>query len=146
MESFESTSLPNSSVVEKKLFTLNEANRSLTLVRRVVSDIVRDYRELRKLHDQCRSLEAKGDTQAARRARQRYASINDHLAELNEELEQIGCQIKDYHLGLVDFPTLSQGREVYLCWALGEEHIEQWHELDTGYTGRQPIADLADNL
>jgi hypothetical protein len=146
MESFESTSLPKSPVVEKKFFTLAEANRSLTLVRRVVSDIVRDYRELRKLHDQCRSLEAKGDTQASRRVRQQYASVNDHLAELNEELEKIGCEIKDYHLGLVDFPAFSQEREVYLCWALREEQIEYWHEVHAGYAGRRPITDLPDCL
>jgi hypothetical protein len=145
MGSFESTSPTQFSVAEKKIFTLEEANRSLTLVRRVVSDIVRDYRELRKFHDQCRSLEAKGDTEAARKVRQQYASINDHLAELNEELEKIGCEIKDYHLGLVDFPALYEGREVYLCWALGEEHVDHWHELDAGYAGRRSVTELADH-
>lgn len=143
MDAFETASLSGlSSVAGRKLFSLAEANRALTLVRRVVADMVRDYTHLRRLHDHCRRLEAKGLPREAKKTRQEYAAINERLADLNDEMEKIGCEIKDYNLGLVDFPSLFNGREIYLCWKLGEEQIEHWHAADEGYTGRRPIAEL----
>jgi hypothetical protein len=56
-----------------------------------------------------------------------------------EKIEQIGCHIKDLNLGLLDFPTLYRGKEVYLCWKLGESGISFWHHVDDGFTGRQPV-------
>ncbi len=143
MDAFETASLSgSSSIVGKKLFSLAEANRALTLVRRVARDMVRNYTHLRELHDRCRLLEAKGRVNEAKKTRQEYAAVNERLADLNEELEKIGCEIKDYHLGLVDFPSLFDGKEIYFCWRLGEEQIEHWHAADEGYTGRRPIAEL----
>jgi hypothetical protein len=55
------------------------------------------------------------------------------------ELEGIGCEVKDVQTGLVDFRAMRDGRAVYLCWRLGEEDIEFWHELDAGFAGRQPL-------
>jgi hypothetical protein len=139
---FEAVSLSeHSSSSGRKYFSIIEANRALTLVRRVVQDIVNDYRRLRELHESCRSLDARGRTADAERARQDYASMTDHLSELKEELEKIGCSLKDYHLGLVDFITLHEGREVCLCWKLGEEKVGYWHECDSGYAARQPITE-----
>jgi hypothetical protein len=124
----------------RKHFSVAEANRSLTLVRRVVSDIVENYRRLRELHETCRSLDARGRTAEAEKVRQNYARITDHLSELKEELEKIGCELKDYRLGLVDFTTLHEGREIHLCWKLGEEKVAHWHEIDSGYATRKPIS------
>jgi hypothetical protein len=56
-----------------------------------------------------------------------------------EKIEEIGCQLKDIEIGLVDFPTLYRGKEVYLCWKLGESGIGFWHHVEDGYRGRQPI-------
>lgn len=58
-----------------------------------------------------------------------------------ETIEQIGVLIKDLDIGLIDFPTLYQGREVCLCWKLGEESIRFWHGTDEGFAGRKPIDD-----
>lgn len=143
MDAFETASLSGlSSVAGRKLFSLAEANRALILVRRVTADIVQAYTHLRQLHDLCRMLESKGRVNEAKKNRQAYTVINERLADLNEELEKIGCEIKDYHLGLVDFPSLFNGKEIFLCWKLGEEQIDHWHAVDEGYTGRRPIADL----
>jgi len=63
-------------------------------------------------------------------------------ARLREALEQVkatGGQVKDLEMGLVDFPTLYRGREVCLCWKLGETAIEFWHGVDEGFRGRKPI-------
>jgi hypothetical protein len=56
-----------------------------------------------------------------------------------EEIEQMGCLIKDLETGLVDFPTLLRGEEVYLCWRLGETDISFWHGVHEGVAGRREI-------
>jgi hypothetical protein len=61
------------------------------------------------------------------------------LQMLNSELKEFGCELKDADSGLIDFLSLRDGREIYLCWRLGEERINFWHYLDTGFAGRQPL-------
>ena len=63
------------------------------------------------------------------------------LQEVCERIQELGCLVKDLDIGLLDFPTLYQGREVYLCWRLGEDRIEFWHDIEDGFRGRQPIDD-----
>jgi hypothetical protein len=62
-------------------------------------------------------------------------ALKDQVADI----EALGCVLKDLDTGLVDFPALREGREVYLCWRLGEPTIAWWHDLDTGFAGRQPL-------
>ncbi len=64
------------------------------------------------------------------------------LNGLGEQINELGCELKDIDQGLIDFRTEMDGREVYLCWKLGEERVEWWHELDTGFAGRQPLERL----
>jgi len=66
-------------------------------------------------------------------------ALVEELNKLVTELNEIGCELKGVEEGLVDFPSQREGRTVYLCWKLGEERIEWWHELDTGFAGRQPL-------
>ncbi len=142
MDAFEAVSLPESlTQTTGQCFSVVEANRALTLVRRIVADVVRDYSKLRELHTACRSFDAGNHTAEAEEARQEYASVSDHLSELNEELEKIGCELKDYRIGLVDFPARCEGREVCLCWQLAEDRIGHWHETDDGCADRRPIFD-----
>ena len=61
------------------------------------------------------------------------------LKETVEAIQETGCQLKDVEIGLIDFPTLYRGTEVYLCWKLGEEGIGYWHRVEDGYQGRRPI-------
>ena len=56
-----------------------------------------------------------------------------------EKIQEIGCQLKDIEVGLIDFPTLYRDREVYLCWKLGESSIAYWHQVEDGFRGRRPI-------
>ena len=143
MDAFEAVSLPeSSSLAGRKFFSLAEADRALTLVRRIVVDVVRDYKQLRKLHAACRTYDARGNDVEAEEARHRYAAVTDHLSELNEELEKIGCELKDYRIGLVDFPARIEGREVCLCWKLGEEKVGYWHEVTAGHAARRPVAEI----
>ncbi len=69
-------------------------------------------------------------------------------AKLREEVDRIqstGCVVKDLEEGLIDFPSLIKGEEVFLCWKLGEERILYWHGLDEGFAGRKPLDDAPDN-
>lgn len=63
----------------------------------------------------------------------------EQLSEGINYVQSFGCLIKDISSGLIDFPSLRDGREVYLCWRLGEEKIEFWHDIDAGFAGRQPL-------
>lgn len=61
------------------------------------------------------------------------------LQKLAKKLRAFGCELKDPDMGLIDFLSMRDGRPVYLCWHLGEERIAFWHDLDTGFAGRQPL-------
>ncbi len=140
MDAFEAISLPESSIPSlKKRFSVDEANRSLVLVRRVVADIMREYSHLRELHARCRKSEDQANPPTAEEFRRQYVALTDRLSYLREELDDIGCELKDYRVGMVDFPARIDGRDVLLCWKMGEERVAHWHELDAGFAGRQPI-------
>ncbi len=63
----------------------------------------------------------------------------ESLKIIVQNIQELGCIIKDLDIGLVDFPTLFRGEEVYLCWKLGEPGIEFWHGTQEGFAGRKPI-------
>ena len=63
------------------------------------------------------------------------------LQETVEKIQETGCVVKDLDVGLVDFPSLLEGKEIYLCWKLGEERIGFWHSLEEGFAGRKPLGD-----
>jgi hypothetical protein len=65
----------------------------------------------------------------------------ERLVEIVNRIQETGVLVKDLDIGLVDFPSLLEGEEIYLCWKLGEDHIDFWHGVDEGFTGRKPIDD-----
>jgi len=119
-------------------FTLDQANRSLPLVKRVVTDIVATHKSYTDSQAKAEKLTGKEQAEAQSGA---DASL-DRLQSLVDELTDIGCEIKDYQMGLIDFVARHEGRDIYLCWKLGEEKITHWHELHTGFAGRQPVSML----
>lgn len=72
-----------------------------------------------------------------------YLHTLDDIASAMQSLQETGVLIKDLDSGLCDFPHRSEGRIVYLCWQLGEEEIRWWHEVTSGFQGRQPLESLA---
>ena len=79
------------------------------------------------------------DRDRALETRQRRDGAATVLKGAVEAVHETGCLVKDLDIGLVDFPTLFNGVEVYLCWKLGEPAIEFWHGVDEGFRGRKPI-------
>lgn len=122
----------------RRFFTVEQANATIPLVSRIVRDIVAQYETV--MREQARMAQPLPPEQrgAAESARQ---EAKVRLLALARELEDIGCELKDWAVGLVDFPAKLDGREVCLCWKLGEPAVEYWHDPDAGFPGRKPIAD-----
>jgi hypothetical protein len=117
---------------KKKYFTIDEANNALPLVRAIVGDIVAKYSEVSERKSRLDQIRESRSTRD-RGSRDLYG---EELAQVEELLE---IELKDISRGLIDFPSLMDGREVYLCWLLGEEEIGHWHEIDAGFAGRQSL-------
>jgi hypothetical protein len=125
-----------------KIFTVQEANALLPNVRTIVGKIQRSHRKLSHHRE-----DAKKAAEAAERAGGGgfpdgvgYAAVLTELTVQIAELEALGVQLKDFERGLVDFPSLRDGRVVLLCWQLGEgDELEWWHDVDAGFAGRTPL-------
>jgi len=135
------TPRPVSQSTPAKRFTLAQANRALPLVKRIVQDIV-------KTHEKVAALQA-ALAAAKPKDQPKLQSELDHdieqLQNYVDELHEIGVDLKDSQIGLVDFIGRHQGHDVCLCWKLGEEQIAYWHEVQTGFAGRQPTSLLQED-
>ena len=127
---------------QRRVFSLEEARRTLPLVRRIAKDIVETFERLSDLEDRRAKLSRSGEAVEARSVQVEAASLVEQLKGLIRELEPIGCQLKDPRVGLIDFPAMHQEREVLLCWKHGEQTIDHWHETDAGFAGRRPVSEL----
>jgi hypothetical protein len=124
-----------------KIFSVEEANSLLPAVRGLV-------RKIQRAHAQIISQQSNAK-QAAEFAEQggggiasgvQYAANLIDMTSLVGELEALGVQLKDFSRGLIDFPSLRDGRVVLLCWQLGEgDRLEWWHDVEAGYAGRTPL-------
>ena len=126
------------------LFTVERANRTLPLVRKIVEDVVRQHRLWR---EKILELDLVASTARADEPRERAEELERDAQALareidgfQQELERLGILLKDRRLGLIDFPGEMNGRQILLCWRLGEPEVQFWHELDAGYAGRQPLS------
>ena len=129
-----------------RYFTPEQANAALADVRPAAEQMVERARAL----DAARSRQAElaahisgngGDIAPADLA-QAQASVEQAahgLAECIERLQELGCQVKDLETGLVDFPANHEGRDVLLCWRVGEPEVGHWHGPDDGFAGRRPL-------
>jgi hypothetical protein len=130
--------------VTTRTFTPAEANRTLPLVRRIVTEILEKGPRLRELVEGHRAR-VKG-TKVAQQAmepelHQRVNALEHDMRDLFEELERIGCSYKDgsFDTGLVDFPGEIEGKPVLLCWRSDEERVTWFHTLEAGFAGRRRI-------
>jgi hypothetical protein len=124
-----------------KLFTVPEANALLPNVRIILAKIQRAHRKLSRFREEAKKASAAAEQGGGGiESGIAYAAALTNLTIQLSELETLGVQLKDFERGLVDFPSLRDGRVVLLCWQLGEgDEVEWWHDVDAGFAGRTPL-------
>lgn len=125
-------------MIHERHYTRAEANALLPTIETLL-------REVREARDRLTDAEAhatlaeaaptNGGGGEGRHVGEAFLEVRRILAEL-EELELV---LRDIDRGLIDFPAIIDGREVYLCWELGEAEVSYWHDLEAGFRGRQPL-------
>ena len=127
--------------MKDQIFSLQEANRVLPLVKSITRDAVRRYRDVKQAIRALELLKSGGSENSSALDRQDRI-VEGHLDDLRrliDELESLGCRLRDYERGVVDFPaaTLDGDQFVYYCWILGEEVISHWHREEEGFEERR---------
>lgn len=122
-----------------RYFTLPEANETLNLIRPLVDEIQTIRQTILKNQPEAWPAIEKSAGNGGNRALSNMVQDFEKLDLLVHQIQDLGVLIKDINLGLLDFPALKDGREVYLCWRYGEGEIAYWHEIEAGFAGRQPI-------
>ncbi len=122
-----------------RYFTLEEANLALVLIRPLMEEIREIRQNIMATQPETWSAIERSAGNGGNPEMSRLVKSFDRLDDLLHRIQRAGVQVKDLNTGLLDFPALRDGHEVYLCWQIGEKQIEYWHEVDAGFAGRQPI-------
>lgn len=130
--------------IEPMYFTLEQADRSLVYIGKVVQDIRETYASIIDLRKQLEVVGQHRDTDG--QLERGYERAMDRLSELVDELHTAGVELKDFEKGMIDFPAIYQNREVLLCWKAGEAQVGFWHETDESCMERRPVALLTNTV
>lgn len=126
-----------------RLFTPEEADALLPLVRRIVRDVRLAHGRWSEAlaHYEVHAANARADWEPPEleASRERVKAEAEQVDRLLRDLADLGVEFRDFELGLVDFPSLRDDRPVWLCWRDGEDRVTHWHGIDDGYAGRQPL-------
>jgi hypothetical protein len=122
----------------KKHYTLDQARALLPKIRGWFAQLEVATRELEQLEQRLASMAKEGDDLGGDTVNRWGKALANVRATLFE-FERRHIQVKDVERGLIDFPALRDGKEIFLCWEKDEDDIEHWHDLDSGYAGREPL-------
>jgi hypothetical protein len=129
-----------------KYFSVEEANALLPQVQPGLEECQRIVAEARPIQEALMQAartsrgNGHGDEGDLQAKAQRAQELSRRLQEIVGQIQSLGVEIKDIDRGLIDFRSEREGREIYLCWMLGEgDTIAWWHPIETGFSGRQPI-------
>jgi hypothetical protein len=140
-----------------QFFDIDAANAALPELRTILETLRDERGQLIQLRDEFarqaataggqsgpRSVpdEESPDAEERRRLRLRMQGVIDQMQAGVARIDELGVTLREIETGLIDFPALVTGRQVWLCWRLGEGDIEWWHELTEGFGGRLPLAEL----
>jgi hypothetical protein len=125
--------------MEERIFTLAEARSLLPRLRSLLAEIGEDWNQVRKLNPDVQKARDKAQYDGFSKSGVMYVESISHLMFLIHQIKDMGVLLKDAEKGLCDFPYLRRGRVVYLCWQLGEDQIQYWHDIETGFAGREPL-------
>ena len=122
-----------------RYFTLQEANAALETIRPLMEEIQSIRNNIITHQPEAWPAIEKSAGNGGNPTLSKLVEDFDRLDKLLHRILETGTQVKDINTGLLDFPALREGHEVYLCWKYGEGQIAFWHEVDAGFAGRQPI-------
>jgi hypothetical protein len=122
----------------RKHYRIEDARALLPQIRQWLAEIHQLRRQLKQLDERIAQIVADG-SDAGGESVHKQVKLLAQLEDIVHEFERREIQVKDLDRGLIDFPALIGGKEVFLCWEEGEEDIEFWHDLDSGYAGREKL-------
>lgn len=123
-----------------RIFTPESANSVLPQVKSILTEIIIKETELDSLRDDLeKDRVSRTISISSFIKRHRADSLTREISQLVSRLEELGCLLKDVDTGLVDFPAMRLGEQVYLCWKIGEPSVTHWHTVYEGFQGRRPI-------
>ena len=122
-----------------KYYTPKEANETLIVIRPMIDEMMQIGDKLRAHQPELWGMVQKSAGNGGHPELSKLLTDFDRLDGLMHKIQDMGIQIKDLISGLIDFPAMYEGREVYLCWKFGEGDVEYWHEIESGFAGRQRI-------
>ena len=125
--------------MEERLFTLAEAQGLIPELRSLIEEITEAWNRIRELNPEIQKARDAAAFDGFSKSGVEYVEAVSHLMLLIHQVKDMGVILKDADKGLCDFPYMRQGRVVYLCWQLGEERIEYWHDIEAGFAGREPL-------
>jgi hypothetical protein len=125
--------------MEERIFTLAEAQSLIPMLRSLLTEIGEDWNHVRKLNPEIQKARDAASFDGYSTYGVEYIECVSHLMFLIHQIKDMGVLLKDADKGLCDFPYMKNGRVVYLCWQLEEERIEYWHDIETGFAGREPL-------
>ncbi|HAX68336.1 MAG TPA: DUF2203 domain-containing protein [Anaerolineales bacterium] len=122
-----------------KYYTPQEANNLLEIVRPMVAELMQISERIRSRQPEIWAVVEKSAGNGGNPELSKLLPDFDRLDQILHRLQDMGIEIKDLTIGLIDFPALKDGRVIFLCWKYNEEKIQFWHEVEAGFAGRQPI-------
>jgi len=133
-----------------RFYDIDEANATLVELGPILSTLVEQREQLVRLRDHVLANSASGGAPEGGPAiaddlkytRLRILGLIDQMTAGVARIDELGIALRDIPTGLVDFPALVNGRQIWLCWRRDEDAIHFWHDLDSGFGGRRPLIEL----
>ena len=126
---------------QQRLFTLEEASRMIPRLRTLMIEASEEWRRMQELNPEIQKMRDRVPMDGFSPFGVPYIEAVTHLTFLLQQVKEMGVILKDIDKGLCDFPYMRGGRVVYLCWHLGEDAITAWHDIESGFAGREPLDD-----
>ena len=123
----------------ERIFTLAEAQSLLPRLRSLLTEIGKQWNHVQELNPDVQKARDNAPFDGYSRSGVEYVESVSQLMFWIHQIKEMGVLLKDADRGLCDFPYMREGRVVYLCWQLGEDQIEYWHDIETGFAGREPL-------
>jgi hypothetical protein len=125
--------------MDERIFTLAEAQSLLPRLRSLLTEIGKEWSRVRELNPDVQKARDNAPFDGHSRSGVEYVESVSQLMFWIHQIKDMGVLLKDADRGLCDFPYMRGNRVVYLCWQLGEDQIEYWHDIETGFAGREPL-------